>query len=1068
MQWFLSYNSRDFQLAESVLISLKHKEADAIVFFAPKSLLPGTYWAPELAKGVAESKAFILLVGENGLGPWQVIEYYEALDKRVKEPDYPLILVLLQGCPAPGLSFLRHLHWIVTPDPASEQSISQLTRAAQQKAEQPSDLWRYTAPYRGLAAMTEADSDFFFGRARETSEVLEALARVKDRIPILLGNSGVGKSSLAQAGVLASLKRQAPPPNALELSSWPIAFRNSRSWCFLKLRPGQQPLRSLIQPFLATWQMDTTDPKWEVRESEWVSSLLSGQGSLRGLLDATERRYEELGGAKPPSFLLYIDQGEELYVRADESQRRRFSEVLASGMDDPRLYAFMSMRSDFLGALQNDGALFAVHRQINVPPLREEALMQIVSNPADMLSARFETDQLASDIARRAADESAKEVGALPLLSYLLDDMWTQMVQRQDGVLRLPPHAVEIGGVLAERANAFLVSHPISERLLRRILTLKLANVREDGEPTRRRALRSEFSDEEWRLVSELADHPNRLVATATPDGGETYAEVAHEAIFRRWNKLREWITAEREFLIWKSALEVDRKRRQLAPPESRDDALLMGLALAQAKTWLDKRGDDLSQTDKDFINLSLERGVRERQLQTKLRRRVTAISTAALLLILIASSIGYLWFKERGKRLDAALAGSVGTEVRNTLVRAAYLVYLRSSDGRTQAIGTAVPIRGDLLATTASVASLDISYSGGRLLVRSPGIDGREYEVIERRAHPFYEPLNRFVDQDPILVTPKPVGDVRSQQLRGFGYDVGVLRVAPNSALQPVLEIADPLELQALKPGLPIALAGYMLENIAGSEAQIYGSTPTLGLGVVTAITDMFGLPAEPAQRRLIEHNIPVRGGSAGSPIVSATGRLIAVENAFKNPDARKSANAAVDSFGQRADYLRDMLTDGALGTLDDERRYWVRQTDKFKRAFDVVVANILDKNKPNAFAAPVLISQEKLVLIPDDRVRRRDAESGREVYYRQQRRNVTLQAGEPRMFIAYGEHTAPLKLYLAVNNKIVAQDESGGWYPHIAYTPSAGGNADIYILGNDTDVTLTFMNYGWQMRSK
>jgi hypothetical protein len=28
---------------------------------------------------------------------------------------------------------------------------------------------RYTAPYRGLAAMTEADSDFFFGPAGSTA-----------------------------------------------------------------------------------------------------------------------------------------------------------------------------------------------------------------------------------------------------------------------------------------------------------------------------------------------------------------------------------------------------------------------------------------------------------------------------------------------------------------------------------------------------------------------------------------------------------------------------------------------------------------------------------------------------------------------------------------------------------------------------------------------------------------------------------------------------------------------------------------------------------------------------------
>ena len=46
------------------------------------------------------------------------------------------------------------------------------------------------------------------------------------------------------------------------------------------------------------------------------------------------------------------------------------------------------------------------------------------------------------------------------------------------------------------------------------MFTLKLATMREDGEPTRRRALRAEFSDEEWRLVTELADHPNRPLVT--------------------------------------------------------------------------------------------------------------------------------------------------------------------------------------------------------------------------------------------------------------------------------------------------------------------------------------------------------------------------------------------------------------------------------------------------------------------------------------------------------------------------------------------------------------------------
>ena len=120
--------------------------------------------------------------------------------------------------------------------------------------------------------------------------------------------------------------------------------------------------------------------------------------------------------------------------------------------------------------------------------------------------------------------------------------------------------------------------------------------------------LRSEFSDEEWRLVSELADYPNRLLVTVTTESGETYAEVAHEAIFRRWDKLREWIAAEREFLAWRSGLEAARRAWQATPDSSKNDALLMGYALAQAQSWLAKRAEDLPGADREFIVQSVER----------------------------------------------------------------------------------------------------------------------------------------------------------------------------------------------------------------------------------------------------------------------------------------------------------------------------------------------------------------------------------------------------------------------------------------------------------------------------
>jgi hypothetical protein len=60
---------------------------------------------------------------------------------------------------------------------------------------------------------------------------------------------------------------------------------------------------------------------------------------------------------------------------------------------------------------------------------------------------------------------------------------------------------------------------------------------------------------------------------------------VAHEAIFRRWDKLREWIAAEREFLAWRSGLEAGRRAWQATPDGSKNDAVLMGLPLAQAQS---------------------------------------------------------------------------------------------------------------------------------------------------------------------------------------------------------------------------------------------------------------------------------------------------------------------------------------------------------------------------------------------------------------------------------------------------------------------------------------------------
>jgi hypothetical protein len=366
-RWFLSYHSPDQPLAERLKAAIERKDPASRVFFAPLHNRAGGFWSAQLVQEIAEATASILLVGERGIGSWQVLKYDEALDKRVTAPDFPPIFILLEGQTAPGLPFLRQKHWIITPDPASEKDIARLFDGASGIGTRPGELWRYTSPYRGLVAIEEKDSDYFFGRTRETVEVLNALA-APSRLPVLIGNSGVGKSSLAQAGVLAALKRQAWPEAAHTRNTWPQVFQDSRQWCFLSLRPGTDPLKALVEPFLDTWQFAATDPERVKCQNGWIELLLDGKAKLRDLIDATERRRNKLDQSKPPAFFLYVDQGEELYVRSEARQRQAFSQLLAQALPDPRLRTMMSMRSDFLGHLHNDEPLFKVRHQIDVPP----------------------------------------------------------------------------------------------------------------------------------------------------------------------------------------------------------------------------------------------------------------------------------------------------------------------------------------------------------------------------------------------------------------------------------------------------------------------------------------------------------------------------------------------------------------------------------------------------------------------------------------------------------------------------------------------------------------------------
>src|SRR5262249_26800019 len=60
-------------------------------------------------------------------------------------------------------------------------------------------------PWPGLASFEEAAAQFFNGRDRETAELFRLVTG--SHLTVLFGASGMGKSSLLQAGLFPSLRR---------------------------------------------------------------------------------------------------------------------------------------------------------------------------------------------------------------------------------------------------------------------------------------------------------------------------------------------------------------------------------------------------------------------------------------------------------------------------------------------------------------------------------------------------------------------------------------------------------------------------------------------------------------------------------------------------------------------------------------------------------------------------------------------------------------------------------------------------------------------------------------------
>jgi uncharacterized protein YjbI with pentapeptide repeats len=446
-------------------------------------------------------------------------------------------------------------------------------------------------PYRGLSAFQEEDQLFFFGREIFTAQLVE---RVQQKpLVAVLGPSGSGKSSIVFAGLVPKLKRLG-------------------RWCFASFRPGKDPFLGLASVLVPLYETDLNKTEQLGATRSLSISLREGRYPLSDVLHLIHQTHLN------SRLLIVADQFEELYTLCrDTDTRQQFLDMLLETLgtaSEASSHLVLTMRADFLGqALLYPQFGDALQGTIELlRPMNPHELRMAIEKPAELLEVHFEPGLI-----ERILEGGRNEPGNMPLLEFALTALWEQQIQGE-----LAHTAYEtvgrVEGALSNHADEIFKGLSESKQVQARRIFIQLVRPGEGTEDTRRLAYRHELSEEDWLLVQRLASE--RLVVTNRDPVGQETVEIAHEALIRGWEHLKEWMDQNRDFRAWQERLRIALHQWQDSTQQDKG-LLLRGKPLADANRWLAERGVDLGTAERDFIQASVTQWEQEQQREEEARR---------------------------------------------------------------------------------------------------------------------------------------------------------------------------------------------------------------------------------------------------------------------------------------------------------------------------------------------------------------------------------------------------------------------------------------------------------------
>lgn len=477
---------------------------------------------------------------------------------------------------------------------------------------------RIENPYKGLRAFHQEDASDFFGREELTEQLLGRMAEQVhlSRFLAVVGPSGSGKSSVVRAGLVPALRQG--------------KLAGSERWLIVEMLPGSHPLEELDAVLLSI----AANPPATLME------LL--EGDERGLIRAAKR---VLPQDETVELALIIDQFEEVFTLVeDEPARVHFLESLHAAITNPRsrIRVIITLRADFYDRplLYPDPGDLIRRRTEVVLPLSAEELERAIVRPAQKVGVAVERELVAAII-----KDVGEQPGSLPLLQYALTELFERRVGR---TMTLGAYR-ESGGVLGalgKRAEETYLGLAEGEQEAARQLFLRLVTLGEGVEDTRRRVRRAELEAVSGntlaieRVIIEFGRYRLLTFDRDSVTRGAT-VEVAHEALIRTWDRLREWLEASRERL---------RVQRQLLlaaadwTASGHDPSYLAsGVRLSQFETLAVEKDPALAVAltgeERAYVQASVTRREGERSAREQQRRRVMLGLVGGMVLTLILAA---------------------------------------------------------------------------------------------------------------------------------------------------------------------------------------------------------------------------------------------------------------------------------------------------------------------------------------------------------------------------------------------------------------------------------------------